>query len=66
MVEGIGAAGLGNPTRSLAWLARKLRSFGVKLLARRLCALGLSGRTRPGESGGVFVLQARPDALTLA
>jgi 2-keto-4-pentenoate hydratase len=33
LVEGVGAASMGDPTRAVAWLANKLGSFGLGLQA---------------------------------
>lgn len=58
VVEGIGAAALGSPARSVAWLARKLHSFGVELKPGDFVLSGSLGKAVPASRGDVFVLEA--------
>jgi 2-keto-4-pentenoate hydratase len=57
VIEGIGAAALGNPARSVAWLARKLDSFGVSLQPGDFVLSGSLSGAVPVERGEVFVLE---------
>lgn len=58
VVEGLGAAALGSPARSVAWLARKLHSFGVELKPGDFVLSGSLGKAVPASRGDVFVLEA--------
>ena len=58
VVEGIGAAALGSPPRAVAWLARKLDSFGVSLGPGDFVLSGSLSKAIPVQQGDVFVLEA--------
>jgi 2-keto-4-pentenoate hydratase len=58
VVEGLGAAALGSPTRAVAWLANKLSSFGVSLESGDMVLSGSLGRAVPVQHGDVFILEA--------
>jgi len=57
VIEGIGAAVLGSPPQAVAWLARKLHSFGVSLNPGDVVLSGSLGKAVPVEQGDVFVLE---------
>jgi len=66
VVEGLGAAALGNPARAVAWLANKLASFGVSLNPGDIVLSGSLGRAIPAKQGDVFVLETHVQpALTV-
>ena len=57
VAQAVGAAALGSPARAVAWLARKLSSFGVSLNAGDVVLSGaLGGATNAGK-GDTFVLE---------
>ena len=56
-VQAIGAAALGGPARAVAWLARKLTSFGVNLEPGDVVLSGALGKAVPASKGDVFVLE---------
>lgn len=57
VAQAVGAAALGGPARAVAWLARKLTSFGVSLNAGDVVLSGaLGGATNAGR-GDTFVLE---------
>ena len=58
VAEGLGAAALGHPARAVAWLARKLHSFGVQLKPGDFVLSGSLGKAAPASRGDVFVLEA--------
>ena len=58
VVEGLGAAALGNPARAVAWLANKLASFDVSLQPGDMVLSGSLGRAIPAQRGDVFILEA--------
>jgi 2-keto-4-pentenoate hydratase len=57
VVEGIGAASLGNPALAVAWLANKLDEFGVGLEPGDIILSGSLGRAVPVDRGDTFVLE---------
>jgi len=57
VAEGLGAASLGHPARAVAWLARKLTSFGVSLQPGDIVLSGALSGAVPVEKGDVFVLE---------
>jgi 2-keto-4-pentenoate hydratase len=66
VVEGLGAAALGNPARAVAWLANKLASFGVSLRPGDIVLSGSLGKAVPAQKGDVFILEAhRQPPLTV-
>ena len=67
--EGLGAAVLGNPALSAAWLANKLAEFGVSLAPGDVIISGAFTKMLPMKSGDEFVfsLSTQPDLkLTIA
>lgn len=60
---GVGADALGHPARAVAWLANKLRSFGVDLQPGDVVLSGSLGRALPAARGDTFVLETtgQPD-----
>jgi len=65
--EGVGAAVLGHPANSAAWLVNKLSEFGVGLAAGDIVISGAITRMLPAAAGDTFVfsLSGQPD-LTVA
>jgi len=65
--EGVGAAVLGHPATSAAWLVNKLAEFGVGLEAGDIVISGAITRMLPATAGDTFVfsMTGQPD-LTLA
>lgn len=65
--EGLGAAVLGHPANSAAWLVNKLSEFGVGLAAGDVVISGAITRMLPAAAGDTFVfsLSSQPD-LTVA
>lgn len=63
VVDAIGAAVLGHPARSVAWLANKLATFGVRLRAGDVVLSGALGRSIPAAPGDVFTVatDGQPD-----
>ncbi|HUG14800.1 MAG TPA: fumarylacetoacetate hydrolase family protein [Thermomicrobiales bacterium] len=57
VVEGVGAASLGNPATAVAWLANKLDEFGVGLDRGDIILSGSLGRAVPIAKGDTFVLE---------
>lgn len=57
VVEGVGAASLGNPASAVAWLANKLNEFSVGLSSGDIVLSGSLGRAVPIERGDVFVME---------
>lgn len=67
VVEAVGAAVLGDPTRAVAWLANKLHSFGLDLQPGDVVLSGSLGRSIPAEPGDVFTVEVHGQPpLTLA
>jgi 2-keto-4-pentenoate hydratase len=69
VVEGIGAAALGNPARCVAWLANTLSALGVTMEPGDVVLSGSLGKAIPAERGDVFVLEAQgqpPLSVTFA
>ncbi|GIV87378.1 MAG: 2-hydroxypenta-2,4-dienoate hydratase [Chloroflexus sp.] len=56
-VFGAGAAALGHPAVAVAWLANKLRSFGIPLQAGDIVISGALAATIPAQQGDIFVLE---------
>jgi 2-keto-4-pentenoate hydratase len=56
-VEGVGAAALGHPARSVAWLANTLSELGVTMEPGDVVLSGSLGRSIPAQRGDVFVLE---------
>jgi len=56
-VEGVGAAALGNPARSVAWLVNKLGSLGVGLEAGDIVLSGSLGRSLRVRLGDVIQVE---------
>lgn len=56
-VFGAGAAALGHPALAVAWLANKLRSFGIPLRAGDIVISGALAATIPAQRGDLFVLE---------
>ena len=54
---GAGAAALGNPAVSVAWLANKLAEFGLGLNAGEVILSGSLAIAPPVTSGDVIVVQ---------
>lgn len=65
--EGVGAAALGHPARSVAWLANKLLEFGVSLEPGDIVISGGITKMLPVKAGDrfVFTLTSQP-SLTLS
>ena len=61
--EGVGAAALGNPALSMAWLANKLLEFGVNLEPGDVVISGGITKMVPVVAGDEFVfsLTGQPD-----
>lgn len=61
--EGVGAAVLGHPAASAAWLVNKLSEFGVGLEAGDVVISGAVTRMLPAKAGDTFVfsLTGQPD-----
>ena len=57
VVEAVGAAALGNPANAVAWLARKLHSFGVSLNPGDVILSGSLGGAVDAARGDVFELE---------
>lgn len=57
VVEAVGAAALGNPANAVAWLARKLHSFGVSLNPGDVVLSGSLGGAVDAAQGDVFELE---------
>jgi 2-keto-4-pentenoate hydratase len=57
VVQAVGAAALGGPANAVAWLARKLTSFGVSLEPGDVVLSGSLGGAVPAEPGDEFVLE---------
>jgi len=53
----IGAAALGHPARSVAWLANKLSTFGVTLEPGDIVLSGSLTRSIPVCAGDVFTIE---------
>jgi 2-keto-4-pentenoate hydratase len=58
VVEGVGAAALGHPSRAVAWLVNKLSTFGVSLEPGDVVLSGSLARSLPAQPGDVFLLEA--------
>lgn len=58
VVEGVGAAALGHPARSVAWLANTLSELGVSLGPGDVVLSGSIGRSMPVRQGDVFQVEA--------
>lgn len=56
-VEALGAAVLGNPARSVAWLANKLHTLGAGLEPGDIVLSGSLGGAIPAERGDVFTVE---------
>ena len=66
-IEGIGAAALGDPANSVAWLANRLASFDTGLNDGEVILSGSLGRALPIHQGDEFVLEAHGHpAMTVA
>jgi 2-keto-4-pentenoate hydratase len=59
VVEGLGAAALGHPARSVAWLANTLSALGVTMEPGDVVLSGSLGRSIPAQRGDVFVLETQ-------
>lgn len=57
LVEGIGAASLGDPARAVAWLANKLGSFGAGLKPGDIVLSGSLGRAIPVRRGDALTVE---------
>lgn len=57
VAQAVGAAALGGPARAVAWLARKLTSFGVSLNAGDVVLSGALGGASNAGRGDTFVLE---------
>lgn len=57
-VEALGAAALGHPARSVAWLVNKLGSLGVSLAPGDIVLSGSLGRSLPVRAGDVFRVES--------
>lgn len=57
VVEAVGAAALGNPANAVAWLARKLHSFGISLNPGDVVLSGSLGGAIDAARGDVFELE---------
>ena len=58
--SGTAAAVMGNPINSVAWLARKLHEFGVKMEAGHTVLSGSFIKAHPIEAGDSFVADFGP------
>lgn len=58
VVEAVGAAALGHPARSVAWLVKKLGSLGVGLEPGDIVLSGSLGRSIRVRAGDVFQVEA--------
>jgi 2-keto-4-pentenoate hydratase len=58
VVEAVGAAALGHPARSVAWLVNKLGSLGVGMEAGDIVLSGSLGRSQRIRTGDVFSVAA--------
>lgn len=57
VAQAVGAAALGGPARAVAWLARKLTTFGVTLDAGDVVLSGALGGATDATRGDTFVLE---------
>ncbi|WP_341719185.1 fumarylacetoacetate hydrolase family protein [Micromonospora sp. FIMYZ51] len=57
-IEAVGAAALGHPARSVAWLVNKLGSYGVGLAAGDIVLSGSLGRSLRVRAGDVFQVES--------
>lgn len=57
VLEAIGAAVLGDPLLSVAWLASKLNALGMAINAGDIVLAGAFGASIPAQSGDVFVVE---------
>lgn len=57
VAQAVGAAALGGPARAVAWLARKLATFGVSLDAGDVVLSGALGGATDATRGDTFVLE---------
>jgi 2-keto-4-pentenoate hydratase len=57
MAEGIGAAALGHPAKSVAWLINKLAGFGIGLGPGDIVISGALARALPAAAGDTFLLE---------
>ncbi len=57
VAQAVGAAALGGPARAVAWLARKLTSFGISLEAGDVVLSGALGGATNAAQGDTFVLE---------
>jgi 2-keto-4-pentenoate hydratase len=55
--EGIGAAALGHPAKSVAWLINKLAEFGIGLEPGDIVISGALARALPVAAGDTFILE---------
>lgn len=55
--EGIGAAALGHPAKSVAWLINKLAEFGIRLEPGDIVISGALARALPAAAGDTFILE---------
>lgn len=57
VAEGIGAAALGHPAKSVAWLINKLAEFGIGLEPGDIVISGALARALPVAAGDTFILE---------
>lgn len=57
VIEAVGAAALGNPANGVAWLARKLHSFGVSLNPGDVVLSGSLGGAVDAKKGDTFTVE---------
>jgi 2-keto-4-pentenoate hydratase len=57
LIEAVGAAALGNPANGVAWLARKLHSFGVSLDPGDVVLSGPLGGAVDAKKGDTFTVE---------
>ncbi len=57
VIEAVGAAALGNPANGVAWLARKLHSFGVGLNPGDVVLSGSLGGAVDAKKGDTFTVE---------
>ncbi len=57
VIEAVGAAALGNPANGVAWLARKLHSFGVSLNPGDVVLSGSLGGAVDAKKGDSFTVE---------
>lgn len=57
VIEAVGAAALGNPANGVAWLARKLHSFGIALNSGDVVLSGSLGGAVDAKKGDSFTVE---------